>query len=102
MEVINIDSSQEHHQADGKDLHTKAQAWRQAQDIITNTRIEHNEHSNDKLELDAHAGNIVSSNTEAEHNTQEDTHTTQYGDRHLIEFTRIRIVNNVFQCGNLH
>ena len=84
VEIVDIDTTQKHHQTDGKYLQTKAQARREVQNIITYARIEHNKHSDDKLELDTHLGDIVSSNTEAEHQTDEYSHTTQHRNGHFV------------------
>ena len=84
MEVVDVDTTQEHHQADGEYLQAKAQARREIQDVVTHTRIEHNKHSDDKLEPNAHLGNVISSNTEAEHQTDKHTHTAQHWNGHFV------------------
>ena len=84
VEIVDIDTAQEHHQADHKYLQRKTQTRRELQDIVTHTSVEHNKHCDNQLKLDVHTLDIISRHTQAKHYTEEYTYSTQYRNRHLI------------------
>ena len=102
VEVVDIDITHKHHNAHNEDLHRKAELRREIQNIVAHAGVEHNEHSDDQLELQADRGQIISRGAEAEHQAKEYAHTAQDGHRNLVKFARIGIIDDVLQVRNLN